>query len=59
MFLSPTLALTGCVVLALAGCGGVSEQALHVSASVALLLQIQLINRAKLHLEHLWYSDVS
>ena len=32
MFLSPTLALTGGVVLALAGCGGVSEQALHVSA---------------------------
>ena len=33
MFLSPTLALTGCVVLGLVGCGGVSEQALHVSAS--------------------------
>ena len=33
MFLSPTLALTGCVMLGLVGCGGVSEQALHVSAS--------------------------
>ena len=33
MFLSPMLALTGCVLLGLVGCGGVSEQALHVSAS--------------------------
>ena len=33
MLLSPMLALTGCAVLALLGCGGVSEQALHASAT--------------------------
>ena len=33
MLVSPILALTGCAVLALLGCGGVSEQALHASAT--------------------------
>ena len=33
MFLSPLLALAGCVAFALLGCGGVSEQALHASVN--------------------------